>query len=208
MEKISIFPILIGKFRYDQPIKPELIEYSKKYDVHNNEGNLVSNQNYVLKDKKFTLFKKFFEESLNFYFYEAMRYVDCVKPVITQSWLNFTSYGQYHHRHSHPNSFLSGVFYIDSNFEDKIFFDKTDVNRREFSVPVRNDEYNFYNSSSWWLPAETGVLYIFPSNLPHLVQTKQSDNIRISLAFNTFFDGTIGENKSLTELKLKSNYEN
>jgi hypothetical protein len=33
-----------------------------------------------------------------------------------------------------------------------------------------------------------------------MVETKQGDNTRISLAFNVFIKGTFGSNKNLTEL--------
>ena len=35
-----------------------------------------------------------------------------------------------------------------------------------------------------------------------MVETKQGDNTRISLAFNVFIKGTVGNNKNLTELHL------
>jgi hypothetical protein len=35
-----------------------------------------------------------------------------------------------------------------------------------------------------------------------MVETKQGDNTRISLAFNVFIKGTVGNNKQLTELVL------
>jgi hypothetical protein len=35
-----------------------------------------------------------------------------VTPYITQSWLNYTETNQYHHKHEHPNSLVSGVFYV------------------------------------------------------------------------------------------------
>ena len=42
-----------------------------------------------------------------------------IKIYITQSWLNYTNFKQYHHAHSHNNSFVSGVFYLkaDKNFD-------------------------------------------------------------------------------------------
>jgi hypothetical protein len=35
-----------------------------------------------------------------------------------------------------------------------------------------------------------------------MVETKQGDNTRISLAFNVFIKGMVGNNKGLNELKL------
>jgi hypothetical protein len=36
-----------------------------------------------------------------------------IDPFVTQSWLNWTKPGQWHHKHSHPNSLYSGVLYLD-----------------------------------------------------------------------------------------------
>jgi hypothetical protein len=46
------------------------------------------------------------------------------------------------------------------------------------------------------------MIILFPSSTTHLVENKGGDNTRISLAFNTFFKGTMGENSQLTELIL------
>jgi hypothetical protein len=52
------------------------------------------------------------------------------------------------------------------------------------------------------MPVTKGLLIMFPSRLEHLVLLKKNDNQRISLAFNTFLKGKLGENKSLNELIL------
>ena len=38
--------------------------------------------------------------------------------------------------------------------------------------------------------------------ITHMVENKEGTNTRISLAFNVFIKGTIGNNKQLTELIL------
>jgi hypothetical protein len=43
---------------------------------------------------------------------------------------------------------------------------------------------------------------MFPSSTTHQVDTKKGTNTRVSLAFNTFYKGTIGSNSNLTELIL------
>ena len=63
-------------------------------------------------------------------------------------------------------------------------------------------QWNVYNSNLWWFPVETGQLILFPSSLTHSVETKKGNNTRISLAFNTFVKGTIGNNTELTEIVL------
>ena len=63
-------------------------------------------------------------------------------------------------------------------------------------------DFNIWNSETWWFALEIGQLIMFPSSTTHQVDTKQGNNTRISLAFNTFYKGTIGSNSNLTELIL------
>ena len=53
---------------------------------------------------------------------------------------------------------------------------------------------NFFNAS--------GDIFLFPSSLAHMVETKQGKNTRISLSFNVFIKGTVGSDRDLTELIL------
>ena len=119
---------------------------------------------------------------------------------ITQSWCNYTKSDQYHHRHEHPNSFLSGVFYINADEEvDKITFFNP-IRYKQISFIAK--EWNVFNSESWWIPVSSGKLVIFPSSLSHAVEYKSGENIRTSLAFNTFPVGKLGSLDGLTELFL------
>ena len=52
------------------------------------------------------------------------------------------------------------------------------------------------------LPMKKGELILFPSNLQHSVPANQSDEDRISLSFNTWIKGDIGDKEKLTYLPL------
>ena len=94
---------------------------------------------------------------------------------------------------------ISGVFYPQADREsDRIYFYKDGYER--IKVPTEN--WNHWNSESWWYETGAGDLIIFPSNLTHMVQTKQGDGTRISISFNTFVKGYIGSDESLTGLHL------
>jgi hypothetical protein len=96
---------------------------------------------------------------------------------------------------------VSGVLYFDSDKEkDKILFSNTGY--KQIVPTVDDTKFNLWNSQTWFFPVETGDLFMFPSSTTHQVETKQGDNTRISLAFNTFYKGTVGSNKNLTELIL------
>jgi uncharacterized protein (TIGR02466 family) len=114
--------------------------------------------------------------------------------------LNYSKPGEWHHKHAHPNSFVSGVLYMKAvKDSDKIYFYGDEY--KTIDLPTEN--YNIYNSKSWWLPVETGDLMLFPSSLTHSVEKVQADQTRVSLAFNTFPVGYVGQEESLTALHLR-----
>lgn len=162
-----------------------------------NAGNITSANNYILNEPGLESIRNI----LTAHTAEFIKRIYSPKyemfPHITQSWTNYTKENQYHHSHEHPNSFISGVLYINANDEhDKITFQKKGYQQIK-PVPT---EFNWYNSESWFYTVKTGMIVLFPSSTTHMVENKGGDNTRISLAFNTFFKGIMGENQQLTEL--------
>ena len=193
-------PIYISKLNRKLNSKELLFIDKTKLDVHNNEGNTTSNDNYILNNKNFKNLKSDLDLIIKDYFNKIICPTNSITPYITQSWLNYTETNQHHHKHEHQNSLISGVFYVNSDEKfDKIKFYKKDVYQ---IIKPEVKEWNLWNSESWWFPVKTGDIILFPSSLTHMVETKQGDNTRISLAFNVFIKGMIGNNKGLNELKL------
>jgi uncharacterized protein (TIGR02466 family) len=192
-------PIYISKLNRELTNKELSFIDKNKLDVYKNEGNTTSNDNYILNQKVFKELKTDLDLRVKDYFEKVLSSTDSITPYITQSWLNYTETNQYHHKHSHPNSLVSGVFYINCHKEhDKIKF----FNDNYKTIRTEVKDYNIWNSESWWFSVKTGDIILFPSSLIHMVETKQGDNTRISLAFNVFIKGTVGNNKNLTELIL------
>jgi len=161
-----------------------------------NEGkNFVSMNQSVLDLKNFKNIKDRILEGLREYTKNILCFADHIEFYLIQSWLNLSPPGTYHHRHIHPNSFLSGVYYIDVDEEASITFVSSNPDRRHgsvsFDIPLR--EYNIWNSLAWHYKVQTNQIIYFPSTLEHEVSINQSDKDRISLSFNIFFKGTIGD---------------
>jgi uncharacterized protein (TIGR02466 family) len=197
----SLFPTPVFFSSLERKLTPLETKFlnKKEKDTYNNEGNITSNDNYVLNEKPFLNLKNELDLKVKEYFDKIICPSNKVKPYITQSWLNYTKRNQYHHKHQHPNSLVSGVFYINADEKlDKIKFFKEDYQ----PIKLEIKEYNLFNSTSWWFTVKTGDIVLFPSSLTHMVETKEGDNTRVSLAFNVFVEGKIGDNKSLTELIL------
>ena len=195
----SIFPtpIYISKLKRELTNKELSFIDKTKLDVYKNEGNTTSNDNYILNQKAFKNLKEDLDIIVQDYFQKVVSPTDAITPYITQSWLNYTETNQYHHKHQHPNSLVSGVFYI--NCDDK--FDKIKFFKDGYkTIKPEIKDWNIWNSETWWFSVKTGDVILFPSSLTHMVETKEGDNTRISLAFNVFIKGTVGNNKNLTEL--------
>jgi len=197
----SIFPTPIYISKIDRKLTPLELKFvdKQKKDFYKNEGNITTNNNYILNEKPFANIKKELDLKVKDYFDKVISPANKITPYITQSWLNYTEKNQYHHKHQHPNSLVSGVFYINCHKEhDKIKF----FNESYKTLKLEIKDWNLWNSESWWFSVKTGDIILFPSSLTHMVETKEGDNTRISLAFNVFIKGTVGNNKSLTELIL------
>ena len=197
----SILPTPVYFSKLNRELTKEEISFinDSKLDVFQNSGNARSNEGYILNNKIFKNLKEELDLKVQDYFNKVVSPSNNITPYITQSWLNYTETNQYHHKHAHPNSLISGVFYINCHEKhDKIKF----YNDRHQTIKPEVKDYNIWNSETWWFSVKTGDVILFPSSLTHMVETKQGDNTRISLAFNVFIKGTVGNNKNLTELIL------
>jgi uncharacterized protein (TIGR02466 family) len=196
----GIFPTPITFTSLEREFTPEelaIFENAGKTMV-NNSGNMTSADNYLLDKPGLENLKTFVLSAVQHYMDKVIvADKDKVTPYITQSWLNYTEAGQFHHKHAHPNSFLSGVLYIDADEKnDKIYFYQDGY--KQIKIPPK--EWNLFNSESWFFTVKTYQIVVFPSHLTHMVEAKAGDNRRCSLAFNTFLRGKIGQQSELTEL--------
>ena len=200
----SIFPIPIYTTKMDRGFTKQELQFVKEQKKHcsNNLGNINTKDNYILNRKEFKNIKKFLDKHCKEYLDTVICPKNNIELYITQSWLNYTEADQYHHKHEHPNSVVSGVFYFDSDVKnDKILFSHS-KSYEQIKPEIYDTKFNLWNSSSWFFPVETGNLFMFPSSTTHQVETKKGTNTRISLAFNTFYKGSVGSNFQLTELIL------
>lgn len=195
----NLFPVALGDYQLDRRVTKKEIAFIKKQKTYKNHGNTTSENHKILDSKTLKAIKDFIVEKTNQYFEEVYRPSGDVRLEITQSWCNYTEPGQYHHKHAHPNSFISGVFYLEADIEkDKIFFYKDQYE----TLVVPTSDWNLWNSKSWWFEAGTGKLFLFPSSLTHMVPITESDQTRISLSFNTFPVGSLGVDREVTALHI------
>jgi len=193
-----LFPIAVAKFELGREYTAEEIAFVDSQKTHKNQGNTTSNDHYVLRHDAMASLKAFVELSMAEYLRGIYEPKHEVGLRITQSWLNYCKPGEWHHKHNHANSFISGVLYVKAARErDKIYFYKDHASL----IKLAAANYNPFSAESWWFEVNAGDLVLFPSHLTHSVETVQQD--RISLSFNSFPVGYTGEENELTALHLK-----
>lgn len=199
MNVLNLFPTPIGFFRLGRELTKKELAFVLGQDTYNNQGNTTSVDRKILVTPELSDIKSFVEDALQEYFDTVYATDKKTSLYMTQSWANYTGKNQYHHKHAHPNSIVSGVFYPQADRTvDRIYFFKDGYER----IKLAPSEWNVWNSESWWYEVGSGDLILFPSNLMHMVQTKNDDNKRVSIAFNTFVKGNLGIDEELTSLQL------
>ena len=196
---ITIFPTSIMRKTFDDSFTENQMNIFLNSERKPSMYNLHSENTYILEMPELKNIKEFCLQGVQEYFSKIIGATDEVKPYITQSWLNWTNTGEAHHQHSHGNSIVSGVFYISTEQDDSIDFLRNDI----FPYVLMPKEWTLTNSLKCKVYAEEKVLLLFPSNLMHEVVVREGNKTRISLAFNTFFKGTIGSKEFLNELIIE-----
>ncbi len=202
---LGLFPVplyVVNRNANIDSTEEKEIEDIIKEGMHENNGNTTSNNSFIFKDRLKNI-KQFCEKHIKIYVEKVITPKEKLDFYITQSWINVTKPNECHHEHSHPNSIISGVFYISTIEDDKITF--TDENAKIKEMPkIEPKEFHIWNSRTWLFPVNNNELILFPSWLRHQVDVNEKATTnRISLAFNTFARGTLGSRKRLTELILK-----
>lgn len=197
-EVFGIFPTPILKLKMDRDFTKEEIDFiynqedkipPPPYTIH--LGNNATSNKKILEHPEMSDLKKLVQDCLNQWCINvyAPSNPQSFKLKITQSWLNYTKPGEHHDRHYHPNSIVSGAIYIDTNsIQDQIIFNSG--KRYDFYIPWAS--LNSFNSMESIIYLSKKDIVLFPSSLSHSVPENTGTNTRVSLAFNSFFEGTLG----------------
>lgn len=96
-------------------------------------------------------------------------------------WVNFNQKSHYNMAHVHPLSALSGVLYVKCNEQSGNI--KLNSNSLREHYPINTFESPLFRDTIEFQP-KVGDVLIFPSWIYHSVLPNNSDDARISIAFN------------------------
>jgi uncharacterized protein (TIGR02466 family) len=138
------------------------------------------------------------------YAYNLLKIKPEVEFYITTSWAIKFLPGGSTQAHTHGNSLFSGVLYLKAAEETgQISFHKyakyLDVSSPTLSLGFT--EWNIFNSDKWSITPHENQIIIFPSNVVHSVEINNSNDDRISIAFNVFVKGEFGNRESALSIK-------
>jgi len=160
----------------------------------------ISDNRYILNDPLLHNIKLLCEKHLNEYCQNVLLLKQ--KFYITNSWVSIKRPGQGHHFHKHPNSIISGVYYV-SVFDDFLNFVGDPGFSKDFNFAYSLKGHNIYNSKGWGIPVTTGSIILFPSCTFHGVDENKSFEDRIVIGFNSFVTGSFGENDYCSDLNIQ-----
>jgi uncharacterized protein (TIGR02466 family) len=105
---------------------------------------------------------------------------------ITGLWANINPTGGLNSPHTHPNNFLSGVYYVELP-EDagQIVFSDPRPQAAGILPPVK--KWNKYVGNEIKLDVKPGRMVMFPAWLVHSVPVNRSPQERVSISFNIMF---------------------
>ena len=154
-------------------------------------------------EEKYFYLKKYIEDSL-----EEVRldreWNHVRKFDVTSLWPNRSLKGQWHHGHTHGWSFLSGIIYV-TGTTGRTWFSRKSEWEKISNFELRSKEnYDKENIIQKHKP-RPGTMLVFPSNLFHSVDEVLDDEPRVTISFNSFPTGEVGELVSYSGAKISVN---
>lgn len=118
---------------------------------------------------------------------------------LSGAWANFGPPGTTHHEHSHPNNFLSGVYYLKAPRGGNII-NFLDPRPQAHVIAPRVKKPSTNTASLVTLEIAAGRVVLFPAWLRHSVPVNASQEERVSIAVNIMFED-YGANMSRPRFK-------
>ena len=210
IEKYNVTPLFgIPLYQsYVEGVVQQDLEYIKSLNyVRYPSGDGYGTQDkFLLDNPKLSKLKNSILKNCDHYLYDVLGVDKSIKFEITNSWSNLHKKGDTSGSHTHRNSMISGVFYVQTDESSgEIMFHNEKTNYNIFTptvnVPFNNSNLNIFNAEGWAIKPKNNMLILFPSTLKHSVFENKSFQDRYSVAFNMFAFGKFGFD-NVTQLGL------
>lgn len=154
---------------------PKVLENTQKLSTNNFSENWIKDNNLNVLLTTIDYYVDVYCHNLNY------RY----GSYAMHSWATLNTKGDYSIAHDHGHAEISGVYYFQTNGEDGDFY----INSPVPEIKCSNLFNNFHSPRI--IKPQVGRLLLFPGFMTHGVRKNITDNNRISIAFNIYFDKPI-----------------
>jgi len=196
LELLPLFAVPVGKIAMKQ-VTPEIKNFLIDHeDVIVRPMSTSTNRNLNILDNPICApLKKEIVEQVHAFLHNCLGVSKKLDFRMTNSWVSRQDPGTECWMHSHSNSLLSGVLYLQSTVNSgRIIFHKRkhfdNVFSETLDIPI--EVANPITGNGWPVEPTQHSMVMFPSNLEHSVEVNNSDQVRYSVAFNFFAYGVYG----------------
>jgi uncharacterized protein (TIGR02466 family) len=194
------YPVMVCAKNYEFSSSEK--NYISELEMTNNAGNQMSKNDKILDSKELSDLKLFIDEQIVIFKKNLLRMKDANEIYITQSWVNCSKPSQFHPKHKHHNSVISGVMFLDENIDESLPPIRFHRTLEMFPLEFEFDDLNESNAGCRSFETVQGGLILFPSLLEHDVARNESDRVRTSISFNTYVRGAVGSDRNLTQVNI------
>jgi uncharacterized protein (TIGR02466 family) len=180
--------------------KMEFTKAGEKSDRDVDNISDISLDKQILNNKPFKFLKKIIEKEFNAYKNNILQYHN-TDFKITTSWIAKSQLGQSSNYHNHSNCLYSGILYLATppncgGISFVNYFDKETIK----IVPTK---YTLHNAKEFTFNLQAKTICFFPSEIHHKILPNHSNEVRLSLAFNFFPSGQLGNSNSDSCINVK-----
>jgi len=169
------------------------------YNVFVRTGNMLSKNQNILLEPKFSEIRHHVDTAMKDYFYNVLMVDPRVKLNLVCSWIVIGNNNSVTPKHIHQNSIFSGTFYIKSEEGAGDLILTTPKSSTTCLPPAVSPTLmgvNIFNTKTWHLEPKTGDIVIFPSHVYHEVSPNKSGQYRSCIAFNYYVSGLISDDET------------
>lgn len=199
----------IFEFAVPLDILQAAITMLEKAEWVRNHNNFITPHASLQTHPEFATVGRWIEASLG----EVKQELDlqCDGLTLTQVWGNKAEQGQSHHIHTHMNSWLHGVVYLTPS-DASTHFVTDSIWAPAPGSPMLDFLPNTHAEIQEEYRTTPGKMIVFPASLAHAVSPHGFEQPRLSLGFNAFPSGVLGDptclrSSSVITLKPKSIFE-
>lgn len=183
----EIFPTIVVGYENKDYLKTnsKLLELMEAEEFQGEQGvlhPLQTKDNHLERREEYRFLYDWIDECLEDYRQSFKLMTE--KLSISLSWANKSEKLNEHRSHFHPNSWISGIYYITDNPTPTYF--ETPLPGKTGIVVQSN---GMLGANVWTCPATTGELILFPSWLEHFTEASTFPGKRITISLNVMPKG-------------------